>query len=107
MVIIVPDIPVTLIVPFLVRTPSNVTTCNKSKKSSPTKLVCIDNLASTGIPNVSPEAENVVKVPSSQEMIGMNARCEKATMKEVTFFIHSYEEFMTCNNEKLQSVIDA
>ena len=32
--------------PFLVRTPSNVTTRNKRKKSSPSKLVCIDNLAS-------------------------------------------------------------
>ena len=93
--------------PFLVRTPSNVTTSNKRKKSSPTKLVRINNLASSGVPSVSPEAENVVRVPSSQEMIGLNARCEKATMKEVKFFIHSYEEFMTCNNEKLQLVIDA
>ena len=93
--------------PFLVKTPSNVTTRNKCKKSSPTKLVCIDNLASSGTPSISPEAENVVKIPSLQEMIGLNARCEKATMKEVKFFIHSYEEFMTCNNEKLQSVLDA
>ena len=93
--------------PFLVKMPSNVTTRNKRKKSSHTKLVCIDNLASLGVLSVSSEAENVVKVPSSQEMIGLNARCEKATMKEVKFFIHSYEEFMTCNNEKLQSVIDA
>ena len=28
-------------------------------------------------------------------------------MNEVKFFIHSYEEFMTCKNEKLQCVIDA
>ena len=93
--------------PFLVRTPSNVTTRNKCKKSSPTKLVRIDNLASSGVPSVSSEAENVMKVPSSQEITGLNARCEKATMNEVKFFIHSYEEFMTCNNEKLQSVIHA
>ena len=92
---------------FLVRTPSNVTMCNKHKKSSPTKLVRIDNLASSGVPSVSSEAENVVKVPSSQEMIRLNARCEKATMKEVKFLIHSYKEVMTCNNEKLQSIIDA
>ena len=26
---------------------------------------------------------------------------------EVKFFIHSYEDFMTCENEKLQSVINA
>ena len=32
-------------------------------------------------------------------------RCEKAIMNGVKFFIHSYEEFMTCENEKLQSVI--
>ena len=80
---------------------------DKCKKLSPTKLVRIDNLASPGVSSVSSEAENVVKVPSSQEMIGLNARCEKATMKEVKFFIHSYEDFMTCNNKKLQSVIDA
>ena len=29
--------------PFVVRTPSNITTCNKQKKFSPNKLVCIDN----------------------------------------------------------------
>ena len=40
-------------------------------------------------------------------MIGLNARCEKATMNEVKFFIHSYEEFMTCKNEKLKSVSHA
>ena len=28
-------------------------------------------------------------------------------MNEVKFFIHSYEEFMTCKNEKLQSMIHA
>ena len=28
-------------------------------------------------------------------------------MNEVKFFIHSYEEFMTCKNKKLQCVIDA
>ena len=27
-------------------------------------------------------------------------------MDEVKFFIHSYEEFMTCKDEKLQCVID-
>ena len=28
-------------------------------------------------------------------------------MNEVKFFVHSYKEFMTCKNEKLQSVIHA
>ena len=93
--------------PFSVRTPSNVITLNKRKKSSPNKLVCIDNLATSAVSNISSEAENALKVPTSQEMIGLNSRCKKAKMNEVKFFIHSYEEFMTCKNEKLQSVIHA
>ena len=93
--------------PFSVRTPSNVTTHNRRKKSSPNKLVCIDNLATSAVSNISPEAENFLNVPTSQEIIGLNSRCKKATMNEVKFFVHSYEEFMTCKNEKLQSVIHA
>ena len=89
--------------PFLVRTPSNVMTHNKQKNSSPHKLVRIDNSATS---NITSEAENALKVPTSQEIIGLNARCEKAIMNEVKFFIHSYEEFMACKNEKLQSVIN-
>ena len=34
-------------------------------------------------------------------------RCEKAMANEVKFFIHSYKEFMTSENEKLLSVIHA
>ena len=90
--------------PFLVRTPSNVMTRNKRKKFSPNKLVHIDNSATS---NITSEAENALKVVTSQEIIGFNSRCEKAIMNEVKFFIHSYEEFMTCKNEKLQCVIDA
>ena len=90
--------------PFLVRTPSNVMTHNKQKKFSPNKLVRIDNSATS---NITSEAENTLKVPTSQEIIGLNSRCKKAIMNEVKFFIHSYEEFMTCKNEKLQCVIDA
>ena len=92
---------------FLVRTPSNVTTCNRQRKSSPNKLVCINNLATSAISNISSDAEKVLKVPTSQEITRLDARCEKATMNEVKFFIHSYEEFMTCKNEKLQSIIHA
>ena len=88
--------------PFFVRTPSNVTTRNKQKNSSPHKLVHIDNSATS---NITSEAENTLKVPNSQEIIGLNARCKKAIMNEVKFFIHSYGEFMTYKNEKLQSVI--
>ena len=93
--------------PFLVRMPSNVTTRNKQNKSSPNKLVCINNLATSAVLNITSEAENVLKVMTSQEIIGLNSRCEKAIMNEVKFFIHSYKEFMTCKNKKLQSVIHA
>ena len=39
--------------PFLVRTPSNVTTCNRRRKSSPNKLVHINNLATSSELNIS------------------------------------------------------
>ena len=90
--------------PFLVRTPSNVMTRNKQKNSSPHKLVCIDNSATS---NITSESENALKVPTSQEIIGLNARCENTIMNEIKYFIHSYEEFMTCKNKKLQSMIHA
>ena len=90
--------------PFVVKTPINVTIHNKRKKFSPNKLVCIDNSATS---NITSEAENAVKVPTSQEIIGLNSRYKKAVMNEVKFFIHSYEECITCKNQKLQCMIDA
>ena len=91
--------------PFLVRTPSNVTTRNRRKMSNPNKLVGSDKLTTSAVSGSPSEAEHVLKVPTSQEIIRLNAKCEKAVMNEVKFFIHSYEEFMNCTNEKLQSVI--
>ena len=93
--------------PFQVRTPRNVTTCNKRKMSNPNKLVGSEGLIPTAVADKQPETEHIPKIPTSQEIIGLNARCEKETMKEVKFFIHSYEDFMNCTNEKLQSVISA
>ena len=84
--------------PFSVRTPNNVTTHNKQRKSSPNKLVCIDSLATSAGLNISPNTDNSVKIPTP---------LEKAMANEVKFFLHSYEDFMTCNNEKLQSIISA
>ena len=85
--------------PFLVRTPSNVMTHNRQRKSSPNKLVHINNLATSAESNISPNADNILKVPTPQEITRLDARCKKAIMNEVKFFIHSYEEFMTCKNE--------
>ena len=92
---------------FLVRTPSNVTTHNKRKMSNPNKLVDSDKLTISAVLDSPFETEHVLKVPPLQEIVGLNARCKKAIMNEVKFFIHSYEEFMSCTNEKLQSVISA
>ena len=93
--------------PFLVRMPSNVMTHNRRRKSSPNKLVCIDNLATSAESNISPNADDILKVPTPQEITRLDAICEKAMVNEVKFFIHSYEEFMTSEKEKLQSVIHA
>ena len=73
--------------------------------SNPNKLVGSDKLTTSAILDSPSKAEHILKVPTSQEISGLNARYGKATMKEVKFFIHSYEEFMNCTNEKLQSVI--
>ena len=93
--------------PFSVRTPSNVTTRNRQRKSSPNKLVCIDNLATSVESNIPSNAEDILKVPTPQEITRLDTRCKRAMVNEVKFFIHSYEEFMTSENENLQSVIHA
>ena len=93
--------------PFQVRTPRNVTMRNKRKMSNPNKLVGSEGLITTAVVDKQPETEHISKIPTSQEIIALNARCEKEAMKEVKFFIHSYEDFMNCTNEKLQSVISA
>ena len=93
--------------PFQVRTPKNVTTRNERKMSNPNKLVGSDSLMTSTVADKQPETEHVLKVPTSQEIASLSARCEKAVMDEVKFFIHSYEDFMNCTNEKLQSVISA
>ena len=93
--------------PFWVRTPSNVATHNRQRKSSPNKLVHIDNLATLEESNISPNTDNSLKMPTPLEITKLDARCKKAMANEVKFFIHSYEDFMTCKNEKLQSVISA
>ena len=94
-----------MIAPFSVRTPSNVMTHNRQRKCSPNKLVCINNLATSAVSNISSDTEDVLKVLTPQEITRLDTRCEKAIMNEVKFFIHSYEEFMTCKNKKLQSII--
>ena len=63
--------------PFLVRTPSNVMTRNRQRKSSPNKLVCIDNLVTSAESNISSNVGDILKVPTPQEITRLDARCEK------------------------------
>ena len=81
--------------PFSVRTRSNVMTRNRQRNSSPNKLVCINDLVTSAESNIPSNADDILKVPTQQEITRLDARCEKAIMNEVKFFIHSYEEFMT------------
>ena len=85
--------------PFSVRTPSNVMTRNRQRKSRPNKLVRIDNLATSAESNISPNADDILMVPTPQEITRLDARYKKAMVNEVKFFIHSYEEFMTTENK--------
>ena len=64
--------------PFSVRTRSNVMTHNRQRKSSPRKLVCIDNLATSAESNISPNTDDILKIPTPQEITRLDARCKKA-----------------------------
>ena len=59
--------------PFQVRTPRNVTTRNKRKMSNPNKLVGSDSLIETTVADKQPEAECISKLPTSQEIVVLNA----------------------------------
>ena len=99
--------------PFLMRTPKNVTTRNKRRKSSLNKMVCIneieDNLTSkaestnatslgTGSPN------NSLKVPPPNEMYLLNAYCEKSMAQEVQIYFKSFRELVDCENDRLKVI---
>ena len=70
-------------------------------------MVHIDSLATSAGLNISPNIDDSLKIPTPLEISRLDTRCEKAMANDVKFFIHSYEDFMTCNNEKLQSIISA
>ena len=61
--------------PFLVRTPSNVTTRNRRKMANPNKLVGSDKLTTSAVSDSPSEAEHILKVPTSQEIVRLNAKC--------------------------------
>ena len=100
--------------PFLMRTLKNVTTRNKKRKSSPNKMVHIneipDNLTSkavstnaTSLRTSSPN--NSMKIPPPNKMYLLNAHCEKSMAQEVQVYFKSYKEFVNCKNDRLQVII--
>ena len=91
--------------PFTVRTPKNVTTRTRKRKSSPTKLVSITE--TTGIATQTEDQNNSMKIPLPKEMSLLNALCEKSIVEEVQFYFKSYQEFITSDNQKLFAVISA
>ena len=91
---------------FTIRTPKNVTTRTRKRKSSPAKLVSITE--STGNTAQTEDQKNSMKVPLPNEMFLLNAQCEKSITEEVQFnFFKSYQEFITSDNQKLIAVISA
>ena len=87
--------------PFIIRTPKNVTTRTRERKSSPVKL-----LSPTDITGTNEETESSsMKVPPPNEMFLLNARCEKSIMDEVQLYFKDYQDFITSNDQKLIAVL--
>ena len=100
--------------PFCMRTPKNVTSRHKKRKSSPSKMVRINKIAD----NLTSKAENPsatslgtsspndsMKGPPPNKMYLLNAQCEKCIAEEVQFYFKSYEEFVKCKNNRLKVII--
>ena len=89
--------------PFTIRTPKNINTRTRKRKSSPVKLVSPTEIAGT---NEETESSSM-KVPPPNEMFLLNARCEKSVTGEVQFYFKDYQDFITSNNQKLIVVLSA
>ena len=96
------------------RTPKNVTTRNKKRKSSPNKIVHINEIAdnltskaeSTNATSLGTNSPNdSMKVPPPNEMYLVNAHCEKSMAQEVQIYLKSYREFVNCKNDRLKVII--
>ena len=102
--------------PFLMRTLKNVTTRNKKIKSSPNKMVHINEVAdnltskaeSTNATSLGTSSPNdSIKIPSPNEMYLLNAHCEKSMAQEVQIYFKSNREFVDCEIDWLKVIISA
>ena len=89
--------------PFTIRTPKNVTTRARQRKSNPVKLVSPAEITGT---NAETESGSM-KVPTPNEMFLLNTRCEKSITDEVQFYFKDYQDFITINNQNLIAVLSA
>ena len=89
--------------PFTIRTPKNMTTRTRKRKSGPVKLVSETETTGT---NAQTENQNSsMKVLPPNEMFLLNARCEKSITDEVQFYFKDYRDFITSDNQKLIAVL--
>ena len=89
--------------PFTIRTPKNITTRTRKRKSSPVKLVIPTETTGT---NEETESSSM-KVPPPNEMFLLNTRCEKSVTDKVQFYFKDYQDFITSDNQKLIAVLNA
>ena len=87
--------------PFTIRTPKNVTTRARQRKSYPIKLVSPAEITGT---NAETESDSM-KLPLPNEMFLLNTRCEKSITDEVQFYFKDYQDFITSDNQKLIAVL--
>ena len=102
--------------PFSMRTLKNVTTRHKKGKSSPSKMVCINEIAD----NLTSKAENSntaslgisspsdsMQILTPNEMILFNAQCNKCITEKVQLYFHSYKDFVNCDDDRLKVILSA
>ena len=86
--------------PFSMRTPKNVTTRNKKRKSSPNKMVHINEIAD----NLTSKAEST---NATSVAISPNDSMKVPPPEEVQIYSKSYKEFVNCKNDRLKVIISA
>ena len=102
--------------PFSIRTPKNITTRNKRRKSSPNEMKHINEVAdnltskaeSTNVTSLgTSSSDDSMKIPLPYEIYLLNTHCEKSMAQEVQVYFKSYRKFVNCGNDRLKVIISA
>ena len=89
--------------PFTIRTPKNMTTRARQRKSNPIRLVSPAEITGT---NAETKSDSMKLLPPN-EMFLLNTTCEKSITDEVQFYFKDYQDFITSDNQKLIAVLSA